>query len=76
MSNVIEFRPVSGRSRKFSDIRQMERNRIYMRRQLEQQRSWWGRFRSHIARLFWGSCSAPPNTPGQISASSGNGSAA
>lgn len=75
MSNVIQFRPVSGKSRKFSDIRQMERNKLYMTRDLERNRPWWARFRSKLARLF-GSCTASPNTSGQISASTGNGSAA
>ncbi len=52
MSNVIEFRPVNGKSRKFSDIRQMERNKLYMTRDLERNRSWWNRFRANLARIF------------------------
>ena len=52
MTNVVPFRPVPGKSRRHSDIRQMERNRLYVKRQLEQQRSWWGRFRRNCLNLF------------------------
>lgn len=52
MTNVIQFKPVKGTSRKFADIRQMERNKLWVRADLERNRSWWQRFRSNIARLF------------------------